>query len=226
MWKDDACLLEMLQAARDALAFLQGCDEAGFLADLRLQSAVMMKLVVIGENANKVSKEFRETHPEIPWHAMYGIRNVLVHAYGQVILEKPSAAASVGISAACWRIWNLARAASMMELIPSYLRSPPARCPSRQACKKKDTTFGLLVPATPSGTPTPGRTSQPRNSATSSPMSPRPRRCSIPATPRSTRNSSGRGGADEQDRKPLEVADAADLHSGACSASPALSLRL
>ena len=50
MWKDDACLLEMLQAARDVASFLQGRDESGFYDDRMLQHAVMMLLVVIGEN--------------------------------------------------------------------------------------------------------------------------------------------------------------------------------
>jgi len=59
MWKDDACLLEMLQAARDATSFLEGRDEAGFYEDRVLHHAIMMLLVVIGENAHKISKDFR-----------------------------------------------------------------------------------------------------------------------------------------------------------------------
>jgi uncharacterized protein with HEPN domain len=66
MWKDDACLLEMLQATRDATSYLEGRDEASFHADRLLQHAVMMMLVVIGENAHKISKEFQNAHPEIP----------------------------------------------------------------------------------------------------------------------------------------------------------------
>ena len=43
MWKDDACLLEMLQAARDATSFLEGRDKAGFNEDRVLRHAIMMK---------------------------------------------------------------------------------------------------------------------------------------------------------------------------------------
>ncbi len=99
MWKDDACLLEMLQAARNVTSFLQGRDEDGFYADSLLQHAIMMLLVVIGESANKVSKEFQAAHPDIPWRSMYGIRNVLVHAYGEIVLQKVWAAASNGVPA-------------------------------------------------------------------------------------------------------------------------------
>jgi uncharacterized protein with HEPN domain len=82
MWKDDAHLLEMLEAARRAADFLEGRNESGFYADSLLQHGVMMLLVVIGETAHEVSKEFQDAHPEVPWRLMYGIRNVLVHAYG------------------------------------------------------------------------------------------------------------------------------------------------
>ncbi len=99
MWKDDACLLEMLQAARDTTSFLEGRDEAGFYEDRVLYHAIMMLLVVIGENAHKVSKDFQDTHPEIPWRSMYGIRNVLTHAYGAVRLDQVWVAASIGVPA-------------------------------------------------------------------------------------------------------------------------------
>ena|GEM_PF-3358294 len=74
MWKDDACLLEMLQAARDTTSFLEGRDEAGFYEDRVLHHAIMMLLVVIGENAHKISKDFQDTHYEIPWMASIGAR--------------------------------------------------------------------------------------------------------------------------------------------------------
>jgi len=99
MSKDDAYLLEMLQAARRAATFRKGRDEPGFYTDSLLQHAVMMLPVVIGETAHKVSKEFQDAHPEIPWRSTYGIRNVLVHAYGEVHLDRVWFAAHVGVPA-------------------------------------------------------------------------------------------------------------------------------
>jgi uncharacterized protein with HEPN domain len=99
MSKDDAYLLEMLQAARRAATFIEGRDEPGFYADSLLQHAVMMLLVVIGETAHNVSKEFQDGHPHIPRRSLYGIRNVLVHAYGEVHLDRVWFAAHVGVPA-------------------------------------------------------------------------------------------------------------------------------
>ncbi len=99
MSKDDAYLLEMLEAARTARAFHGECGEAEFIANPILQSAVMMQLVVIGENANKVSTAFRDAHPGIPWKAMYGMRNVIAHSYGTVKLDIVWTALTEGIPA-------------------------------------------------------------------------------------------------------------------------------
>jgi uncharacterized protein with HEPN domain len=40
--------------------------------------------LIIGEAAARVPEDFREKHPDIPWHKMTGMRNRLVHDYAQV----------------------------------------------------------------------------------------------------------------------------------------------
>ena len=41
-------------------------------------------LEIIGEAANRVSRSFREAHPEIPWQRIVAQRNVLAHEYGEI----------------------------------------------------------------------------------------------------------------------------------------------
>ena len=41
----------------------------------------MRSLEIIGEATKKVSKEFTEEHPEIPWRKMAGMRDRLIHDY-------------------------------------------------------------------------------------------------------------------------------------------------
>lgn len=36
---------------------------------------------IIGEGAYKLTHEFRDTHPEIPWREIIGMRHLLVHGY-------------------------------------------------------------------------------------------------------------------------------------------------
>jgi uncharacterized protein with HEPN domain len=85
--RDAALLLDMLLAARDAQGFVEGLDEAAFLASRLHQNAAIRSLEVLGEAAGKVSPRIRAAHPEIPWREITGMRHRLIHAYGEVRLD-------------------------------------------------------------------------------------------------------------------------------------------
>ena len=85
--RDTALLLDIMLAAEDALSFVAGLDERGFLASDLHQSAVIRKLEVMGEAAGKVSTSFCDAHVEIPWKEMSGLRHRLIHGYGDVRLD-------------------------------------------------------------------------------------------------------------------------------------------
>lgn len=76
-----------LQAER-AQRFLGARTLAEFQADELVQAAVIRTVEVIGEAARQVSEESRRRAPEIPWTLIIGMRNILVHDYGAVDLEK------------------------------------------------------------------------------------------------------------------------------------------
>lgn len=44
----------------------------------------MNHIEIIGEAAKKVTAEFKEAHPDIPWHEMAGMRNRLIHDYWRI----------------------------------------------------------------------------------------------------------------------------------------------
>jgi uncharacterized protein with HEPN domain len=67
MPRDDAILADMHRAARLALDFVLGMDQAAFTADLKTQSAVLHQLLVLGEAAKRLSGPFRDAHPQVPW---------------------------------------------------------------------------------------------------------------------------------------------------------------
>jgi len=85
--RDAALLLDMLLAARDAQAFVEGLDEATFLASRLHQNAAIRSLEVLSEAAGKVSSATRVSHPEIPWREITGMRHRLIHGYGEVRLD-------------------------------------------------------------------------------------------------------------------------------------------
>ena len=78
------------QAATDARSFVEGMAKDDFLADKRTQQAVIMSLIIIGEAATKVMDgyiEFAQTHGQVPWRNMRGMRNRIAHGYFDVNLD-------------------------------------------------------------------------------------------------------------------------------------------
>lgn len=50
-------------------------------ASFLIQNAICMPLLQIGELVNHLSADFKAEHPEIPWHAIVGMRNFFAHEY-------------------------------------------------------------------------------------------------------------------------------------------------
>ena len=48
------------------------------------RNAVAMCLMQIGELAGNLSDEFKDSHKEIPWRAIRGMRNVVAHEYANI----------------------------------------------------------------------------------------------------------------------------------------------
>lgn len=55
-----------------------------FQNDLDFRDVVCMNIFQIGELANQISDEVKSELNNIPWAQMYGIRNILAHAYIKV----------------------------------------------------------------------------------------------------------------------------------------------
>jgi uncharacterized protein with HEPN domain len=54
------------------------------LSDVRTQDAVVRRLEIIGEAARRLSEKGRDSLPELPWHAMVSMRNMMIHEYDGV----------------------------------------------------------------------------------------------------------------------------------------------
>ena len=58
-----------------------------FLSDNELIDAIMFRLIQLVENIRKVSQEFKDNNPQIPWGKIIGFRNGIVHEYGNTDYE-------------------------------------------------------------------------------------------------------------------------------------------
>ena len=80
-------LSDILDAAEAIERFCSVVDESQFLGDELRQSAILQKLIVIGEAASHLTAEFRESHPDVEWVDIIGFRNIAVHEYFAIMWE-------------------------------------------------------------------------------------------------------------------------------------------
>lgn len=59
-----------------------------FCNDYMLQDAIIRNLEIIGEAANKLDIEFEKDNPSFPIKSVIGMRNILIHNYDQINLER------------------------------------------------------------------------------------------------------------------------------------------
>ncbi len=52
-----------------------------------LCDSVLFRLIQISETSAKLSDAFKTEHNDIPWQAIKGMRNKIVHEYGEVKLD-------------------------------------------------------------------------------------------------------------------------------------------
>jgi len=84
MRREGELLLDIVEACDSIEAFLKAGTAAEFHGDELVKSAVLQKLLVIGEAAAQLGRPFHERHPDVPWSDVVGFRNLIVHAYFQV----------------------------------------------------------------------------------------------------------------------------------------------
>lgn len=65
----------------------EGGKEA-FLTEPLIQDAVLRRLETLAEAASKLSEELQTRHPEIPWRAVSGFRNIAAHASLDLLADR------------------------------------------------------------------------------------------------------------------------------------------
>lgn len=86
--KKDRAYLEHIQEGLDWITEFTGSGRELFLTDRKTHSAVLRELQTLAESTQRLSDPLKDRHPEIPWREVAGFRNVLVHGYLGISLER------------------------------------------------------------------------------------------------------------------------------------------
>jgi uncharacterized protein with HEPN domain len=113
-------LRHMLEAATDAVSFIQGRTRPDLDHDRMLLHALVHCVQVIGEAAARTSELQRQQFPNLPWPKMVGMRHILVHAYFEVDAD------------AVWRVVaeNLPELIRQLQLALTPSAGPDEEAPS------------------------------------------------------------------------------------------------
>ena len=89
MKKDPLVYIDDIRDSIEAVKrYTAGLTKEDFLNSTEKQDAVYRRLEVIGEAANRLPEEFRSRYPRIPWNKIIGMRNVLIHEYDSIDLDR------------------------------------------------------------------------------------------------------------------------------------------
>jgi len=82
-----AYLLDILRSAEVIQSYIEGYGREDFLRDPKTQDAVLRRLLAVGEAAAHLTPDTEAYFEEIPFRKMTGLRNRVVHDYGQIDFE-------------------------------------------------------------------------------------------------------------------------------------------
>ena len=86
--KDKSYLWDINEACNDILKLIRDIKYNEFKNDKMRRIAVERQLLVVGEAANHLSKEIQNQNQHIPWANIIGLRNIIAHDYGEVLVDR------------------------------------------------------------------------------------------------------------------------------------------
>jgi len=84
---DRTRLMHMLEAAQEAVGYAAGLRRTDIDGNRPLQHSLVRCIEVIGEATARLSEEFRQAHPDMPWQDIVAMRNRLIHPYFDIDLD-------------------------------------------------------------------------------------------------------------------------------------------
>jgi uncharacterized protein with HEPN domain len=84
MSRNQESLIDIKNAAQRILRYAAGVSRAELEANDEKISAILYQITIVGEATKRLSAEFCNHYPDVPWREMAGMRDVIVHEYDQL----------------------------------------------------------------------------------------------------------------------------------------------
>ncbi|MEK7648607.1 MAG: DUF86 domain-containing protein [Patescibacteria group bacterium] len=88
MKENKVYLDDILECINQIEAYTAATSFEEFKSDIKTQDAVLRRLEIIGEAVKNLNNEFRMAYPAIPWKKIAGMRDVLIHEYAGIMIER------------------------------------------------------------------------------------------------------------------------------------------
>ena len=86
--KNDSYYIQKIQQDLEFIVkHMKNVDIEELNANEILLDSMLFRMIQISENSRKLTEEYKQKRRMIPWNAMYGMRNRIVHDYGTVDLK-------------------------------------------------------------------------------------------------------------------------------------------
>lgn len=84
---DKYYIQKIIQDLQFIVKHMYNIDADELNANEVLLDSMLFRMIQISENAKKLSDEYKQGKSYIPWNSLYGLRNRIVHDYGNVDLK-------------------------------------------------------------------------------------------------------------------------------------------
>lgn len=85
--RNEVIVQKLIKYSEKLISYCEGYSYDEFVEDSKLVEACVFNLSQMGELTHMVDEGFKKNHSSIPWYAMYGLRNRIVHDYEGVNLS-------------------------------------------------------------------------------------------------------------------------------------------